>query len=766
MSALRTVRVLALLAAVPVAPWVVPATTREAPDRRAASAVRRDTCMVCHPAAVKALAFTPHQGLVAGATARADACTSCHGEQAAHVASALDPTRTLVRPTAVTATACAACHDDARPLRDAAHPWFAQLDRTPRPTLPAGVPGQQAKAEPLTVEPLQVDPLPPRGTLGYDLGLLARAGYRFVNVFGSRDRYDSDLNLDGGVRLTDLDVHARGGEASTFDRVDVSLRDLADPSMRLRGEIARDDAFTGKARFHRDAFLYRAAGDFHRVDRRSEEWGFDLDLEVDEQSSVFASFTRRLQDGFWLARRIGNRNVAPITTVTGVSSPRQHDADHLELGVRGTLLGMHATAAVEYRAHGDVDRWVYSRPAPGNPLALESEDFASASTLRGPGARLTLSDTFGPVAIDAKARVIELDRRIRGNGVGTGFDIAEFQSSSVSLAEGGAETWLVDVTATWELSDDLAVLGDVRWRDHAEELRVAQTDVVTYPTLNSSTTTSLQLDQRTAQRTFEGSVGLQARPHATLTLFGGYGFSREWLRVPDLEANDGDYRRGRLQDDGVLADARWKPTDRWTASVGFREFGQSGMQLHELSDDDVRGLDGRLRYQRETWWLEAFTDNRRKANDVSGTRLEAWTSGLTAGLDLDEDTNLWTSYAYGDLESRTLTNFYFDPVPTPVPTLVGFDGTTHTVSAGAKWALARRTHLELSGAYTSTRGTFDVQVFDVRADLSVKACSSSDVGVMLRRVDYQEDAAQSAGLDDYGAYLTFLYFRTRIGAPK
>ena len=101
-----------------------------------------------------------------------------------------------------------------------------------------------------------------------------------------------------------------------------------------------------------------------------------------------------------------------------------------------------------------------------------------------------------------------------------------------------------------------------------------------------------------------------------------------------------------------------------------------------------------------------------------------------------------------------------------MPALVGLDGTTHTGSGGAKWALARRTNLEVSGAYTSTRGTFDVQVFDVRADLSVKACSSSDVGVMLRRVDYQEDAAQSAGLADYGAYLTFLYFRTRIGAPK
>ena len=34
-------------------------------------------------------------------------------------------------------------------------------------------------------------------------------------------------------------------------------------------------------------------------------------------------------------------------------------------------------------------------------------------------------------------------------------------------------------------------------------------------------------------------------------------------------------------------------------------------------------------------------------------------------------------------------------------------------------------------------------------------------GVLVRQVDYQEGAAQSAGLDDYGSYLTFVYLRTR-----
>ena len=44
-----------------------------------------------------------------------------------------------------------------------------------------------------------------------------------------------------------------------------------------------------------------------------------------------------------------------------------------------------------------------------------------------------------------------------------------------------------------------------------------------------------------------------------------------------------------------------------------------------------------------------------------------------------------------------------------------------------------------------------------------QVCSSSDLGVMVRQVDYQEDLRQSGGLDDYGSYLTFVYFRTRLG---
>ncbi|MEZ5962770.1 MAG: hypothetical protein R3F56_02880 [Planctomycetota bacterium] len=706
------------------------------------------SCAVCHPGAQKALAYSVHRNAT---------CTQCHTEATAHAENAVDPMRPPTAPGPVRAAACAVCHPDRGFAPEAGrHPWSSQLDRVPEPPSPPPVQTGVPDAMPMG-----------DGTLGgFELGAVARFGYRFVNVFGSRERYETDLNLDGGFRLTDLELDARGREGALFDRASVKLTDLEDPYMRLKGEVAKDDWGSLRARFQKDAFKYRARGDFHRVDLRAEEWGFDALGKVAKDTDVGLSFTRRRQDGFWLTNRIGNRNVTPQTTVAGVQSPRAHDFDLWEASLRTHAIGPDLRAAVEYREHDDVDRWFYERTSPINPIATESEDFTSQSTLRGPGARLELRDRGDALSWSLVGHVVDLDRRIRGDGQTRGFDIGEFVTDTTAFASGGARTWLLDGTASWQVSESWTLLGDLRWRDHREDLHIDQVDATNYPNLNNSSTTTLALDQRTTQRTLEGTVTAQVEPVEGLRLALGYGFVQERLRVPDLETGDQDFVRGTIRNDGVLLDGDWRPNERWVVSGRLREFGQNGVQLHELSDDEVRNVKGKVRYQRDAWWAEVFTDHRRKRNDVSSTELDAWTSGVSVGLQTEAATDLWASYAYTDLDSRTLTNFYFDPDPNPVPTFVGFDGRTHTLSAGLSVALTRRVHLDLSGAYTSTHGTFDVQVFDWRADLATRVCTSADLGLMVRQVDYSEASGQSAGLDDFGSYLTFLYFRTRFGTAK
>ncbi len=719
--------------------------------------LRDDGCVVCHPAAKKGLAYSVHAGLLTPEPGKAMACDLCHTDAGAHAQSALDPMAARVRPAPVSAATCATCHGDRGLAPSAgAHPWSSQLDRVPEPTPPTTTTTPIVHSAPPKVFDIEDSVV-----LGYDLSATLRAGYRFVNVFGSRARYETDLNLDSGFRLADLELSARGRQGAALDRASITLTDLADPYMRLRGEVAKDGVATGKARFERDAFKYRARGDFHRVDVRTQEWGFDLFVPLSEQTEVTGSFTRRLQDGFWLTNRVGNRNVTPSTTVSGVRSPRNHDVNLYEASIQTQAFGPTVRATVEYRDHNDVDSFAYARPAPSNPLAIESEDFTSQSTLHGPGAQLDVRDKSEVVSWSLTGRGLDLERRIRGDGTATGFDIDEFNSTTTAFAAGDAQTWLVDGTGAWELSETVSVLGDLRWRDHEENLAIDLVDITRYPNLGNSTTVALDLEQHTAQRVFEGTVTLQVEPWESLRVAAGYGFAREWLRVPDLARNNSDFVRGRIQNDGVLLDVDWRPSKAWVFSARAKAFGQNGIQLHEISDDEVRTVKGKVRYQRDNYSLEVFTENRRKSNDISSTELDAWTSGGTASLQSSEKTSLWTSYAYTDLESRTLTSFYFDPMPQPVPTLVGFDGVTHSWSAGVGVDLARRVRLELSGAFTSTRGSFDVQVFDWRADLSAQVCSSADMGVLVRQVDYQESAAQSAGLDDYGSYLTFVYVRTR-----
>ena len=78
--------------------------------------------------------------------------------------------------------------------------------------------------------------------------------------------------------------------------------------------------------------------------------------------------------------------------------------------------------------------------------------------------------------------------------------------------------------------------------------------------------------------------------------------------------------------------------------------------------------------------------------------------------------DLHASYVFNDIDSRTLTNFYFDPDPTPQPTLVGFDGETHTVSSGLGLRPDASVRWYLDGVYTDTRGTFDVSLLEVDGD--------------------------------------------------
>src|SRR5262249_7711736 len=142
--------------------------------------------------------------------------------------------------------------------------------------------------------------------------------------------------------------------------------------------------------------------------------------------------------------------------------------------------------------------------------------------------------------------------------------------------------WLLDGSSSVGVTDEVRLLFDLHWRDHAEDLLLRQTDVTTYPTLGTVTTVVTNQDQHTAQRLLEGAADVEWSPTKELALTAGYGFAREELRVPDL-GDPNDFKHGTARDDGVVAGVRWKPDKAWTVRADVRDFGQDGVPLHELA---------------------------------------------------------------------------------------------------------------------------------------------------------------------------------------
>lgn len=586
-------------------------------------------------------------------------------------------------------------------------------------------------------------------------------GYRWLDVDGSQDRFDTDYNLDEGFRLRNLTIDGHFENTVRFpSRIRLESNNLADPFERHRFEIEKPGLYEGAATFTRNRYKYRATGDFHRVDRKEQIATYDLSVPIGS-ATVFASFSRADLDGFWLTSRIGNRNLTPLTAVNGVQSPRTISEDRGEFGITLASSSTTLTAVGEYFNQSEDNRWAYSQPATGNPAFLESEDLRSGASLEGPGARLNLSHADGPFEATVESRWIDRRRRIVGTGSGTGFDTAAFNLATNSLSRGSARTILVDGLLSYELRDDLTLTSDFRYLDHQEELRIDQTDLFTYPTLSSQVAVNTNRDQRTTSRIREATAGLDWQPHKSLILSGGWGWSQQKLAVPDLEPGDNDFRRGTIVESGFTAGAQWRPDARWTVKARYRDFGQGGVQLHPIMDNHTRGVRSSLGYRKEALWWEAGVNHFRSQNYVADSRTARTAYTLSGGYAPSEEFSWHGSYALSDINSRTRTNFYFDPSPTPVSTLVGFRGESHSLNSGLEWRLNQAFHASLFGSYTTVSGDFDLDLYHVGVDLAM-LLPQGKFGVRVESMDYSEQTNP----DDYDAWMVFVYVSGEIKAAR
>ncbi len=740
---LLVVGAIALLCAAARSP--VRTSTRSEDD----DATRDATCMVCHPGAFAAVKASVHAPLFEREATRDRTCSVCHVGTGPHVASARRPEATLVRPPPVAASDCRTCHGDRDYATDlGAHPWRSRESLTK-----AALEGR-ATTTPIVL-PRE------RGIAAFEWRGLVEFGHRFVSRSGSRDRYATDVDLDAGFRLVDARLEG-DGETDWLDRIDLRARDVGDPWRRLSAEFGKRDRYEARFDAESRVFEYRARGDYARVSRETDQLGATLDVELSDAVTLTFGFEHHEDDGRWLTQRLAGRGASPLTPVTSVDSPRRLRADTTSVGLHGDLDGLRYRIGVDWLDQFEVERWTFDRPAPGNPALRESETFQSRGATTGPTFAANAEREFGAFRVELDARRRDLDRDLGALGRATGFDTVEFVTDTTARVRGDAATTWLGIGVEYEVHDRVVVVGDLRYRDHLERLHLDQVDVTTFPGSGGSVRVDDVRTQRTEQRRYTGSIGVDVEPFDDFVVGIGYGFAHERLVLPELPSGGLDPTRGTITDDGVLASLRWKFAPRWTVSADVEDFGQTGLALVEQQERDARSHGARLRYATESVTVEVATRSRRARNAATDFRIDHDRHTATVTWNVDEAIDLLASYAFSQIDSRTRTNFYFDPDPTPVPTLVGFRGDTHTMAGGLELRPRASVRWRTDAAWTRTDGSFDVRTFDLRSDLSVEVFAGGAVGARYQRLHY----AQGGGGDDFDADLVLVYWRQRFGAER
>lgn len=713
------------------------------------SAQKASDCITCHPGSTKGLGKSVHRSLLG----RADSCSACHTSAGAHARSAVDPNKQRLAAGAVVGTSCASCHGTQKfAMKEALHGFHLP------PRKPSGTAVIQDPNRPEPRPPAVRPPAPTRKP-GFEWAGLATIGYRFLDIHGSRDRYRSDFDLEEGVRLSEANYQGRFLEGNSWlETIDIEAHDIGDPYEQVRGRFEKAGRFRVDAELRRSRMRYRASGDFHRVDRRQRATSYDLLIHLGDELEMFAGFARTNLEGYWLTNRIGNQNLTPVGSISSVTSPRRLDEDEAELGFTLGAGSTSLTLAAQYLDQRENNSWAYSQPATANPAFPESEASRATNSLEGPGARFSLAHHAGALSLDLQGRAFDRRRRTSTEGTIEGYDIARFTTTNQSVSAGAARTYLLDAGLSYELNDDLALHSEWRYLDHQEHMFFNQRDVTVHPTLSSTVTIDTLLNQRTSSRLREASAELEWQAVKGVWVSGGWGWSQEKLSLPDLSTDDDDITTGTVVEKGYLGNVVWRPTAHWSLRGHYRDFGQGGIQLTEIVDHHSRSTGGELKYTDGDAWVSLATRHRRSQNPVSDSRTNTTSYTLSSGYAVSESISSHLSYNLAQLDSRTRTSFYFNPSTTPVPTLVGFKGESHTAAGGLDWLATERLRLALLASYTTVQGDFELDLYNWSADASLQLTDRARAGVRIEQVDYHE----ASNPDDYSAWSAFVYISTKL----
>lgn len=706
------------------------------------------SCTICHPGALKSLRRSVHASLLRPGHGDAS-CLQCH-------ATAVDHQRHVgdrKHPAGLGRSACVRCHDGQRFDLTAtlawSHPGKRQAARLQR----------RADAEPVAspITPTSID-----STSHYRIDGTLRAGWRFVNIDGNQRVFAHDYGLDSGPRLADLDLALRGNGHLLGE---LWVHGLEDRDWSARGVTGSDlsDWFGADVSFRRSMFVYDAQGDFHTLST-TRRWG-DGEVHLDpwKKARITARIEHRSLDGRTVQSRIGNANQSPLLPATGVPADRSFNSTTGLLGIEQTLEAGLLSLELGWEEARTHDQLTYSRPSPGNAAFTESETSTGKATQRGPEAMLSLllgedGGTSAKLVLAGRHRELGFN----DDALLTAFDTSAFTTKTVGRGDG----WLRQLSMT-------ASIGQALWEGGRAEVEAVVTDVesdVHFTKLLTTVRTSpvlvvhsrQDLDLVSSIKDREFRLGLSQDFDGVLDASLGWTWVEQRLAFPDLEAGDSDYVSGTVETHGPDASLEWRPDDDWTARASFR-FATTGNTTPTETQPELGHL-LRVKLRRRIaggdGYAELFGHWRRAENDVSSTENNFQSYGASLHLPPWDGARLEVRGAFTQIDARTLTNFYFAPSATPVPTVVLFEGDTVALDLQLDTPIMGSLRSLTSFGLQTTSGTLDSTL--LRFDEELLYRQSERLAVGLRGSFLRFTEPRQGAVDDYDAVLAFLFAELRL----
>ena len=704
------------------------------------------SCTVCHPGQIQSLRRSPHHSLIRE-KAKDQTCLACHGAAPEHEEKPQEA-RFFPKPAL---SRCTDCHEDLKQIPDLAR----------RLAHPRKSEAQELLNLPSPKENLQLEGQSNASQWPLFEGLL-EMGYRFLSVSGNEGTFRQDFGVRDGVMLRSLEASLRyPGDSEIFT---LEGRDF--------GERASSAHFeTGKGLWEktrvagrwRDRKTYQNAwGDYYALDRQHQVYGANLEFDLDTEARHELSFDweRIVRRGQTLASSIGNPAQVPLQPVRGVPVDFRLQVDRLTTSY-GAKLGEETQLHVDlvWEEQSQRDGLDYNRPSPANPGFTESEGSSSQVFYRGPEAQFYINggqDLHWRIFVSGYYRSNEY----RQSGLLTAYDSSAFTVDSFGSGTGSSRRLSASLGLDWEAFPDVRIDLGVNLFDLLDRNRFRIQDTLTRITPPSSTTTTRTWEPVSRLQKLEATLGLE---HDTSTKFRyglGLAYTHQYLQVPDLDPADQDFTQGSLDNFGPRADLSWRPVEGSRLRASLEVLATSGQTPTETQPE--QGLRAKADLDQdlaEDWDLDANFLFDRRTNDTSRTRRETLSFGAGLLYSPSEDSRLDLRAQYSDFDSSTLSTFYFAPSTTPVPTLVGYEGTNLTLSAGWEQQLAPRLDSDLYLSWQHLDGDLASAFLELSLDFRYRLGKGLSTGVRYSLWDWQDrvDPAQ-----DYRTQALFVYGSLRF----